>query len=495
MTTVSVVATSPDIGSMSNTSVLNGQSFSAGELPVGNGVQIDVLFHDVSNRLVGVGEAPTLVDIKGDQTTTLTIPVRRPFVYASSGSKLYTFDPTLDPRDAKFQGTLSGLTSPQLAVSVGGARLVVASMNQLQIIDTATHMVMGSPIAVPGMVHDAAPVPGSNRIAVGHSAGISIVDLDSMTVANGAGPSVDKITVGPTTDGHLVAYGLVGRVAPPAGPVEPCTGTSSIISVDVDTPTAATPMALPQAISDLAASPDSAMLFVTLPCSGKVSRLDGTTFTDMSTLERAAILTVAGERIWAAGTHASVPSCSNAAGNPTACTPTAMADCSATGTTIDWVTMGGHLIVQSIPVGGGTPISVDVPEPRETMVSSDDPARQHAQVLRTLAMTPVDLVALPGGQYVGLVTTNTYFITALVDQLSGQMILPCLKATTGDWQLMDMASSTVSERVRTQCALTIGTRPPSTVFPNWECEAAPDGQKPTMGEFTPISVGALFGAR
>src|SRR5690242_9837266 len=116
MTSISVVASSPEIGSISNTSILNGQSFSAGDLPVGNGIQIDVLFHDVSNRLVGVGEAPELVDIVGDKTTQLTIPVRRPFVYASSGTKLYTFDPTLDPRDAKFQGSLAGLTSPQLAV-------------------------------------------------------------------------------------------------------------------------------------------------------------------------------------------------------------------------------------------------------------------------------------------------------------------------------------------------------------------------------------------
>src|SRR5258706_7644957 len=57
MTSVSVVATSPDIGTISNTSILTGQSFSAGDLPVGTGIQIDVLFHDVSNRLVGVGEA------------------------------------------------------------------------------------------------------------------------------------------------------------------------------------------------------------------------------------------------------------------------------------------------------------------------------------------------------------------------------------------------------------------------------------------------------
>ena len=495
MTTVSVVATSPDLGSIANTSVLNGASFSAGELPVGNGVQIDVLFHDVSNRLVGVGEAPTLVDIVGDKTTKLTIPVRRPFVYASSGTKLYSYDPTLDPRDAKFQGVLSGLTSPQLSVSVGGDRLVVASMNQLQIIDTATHMVMGGPIAIPGMVHDAAPVPGSNRIAVGHSAGISIVDLDTMAVSNGSGPSVDKITVGPTTDGHLVAFGLVGRVAAPAGPVDPCTGTSSIISVDVDTPAAATPMALPQAISDLAASPDSAMLFVTLPCMGKVARLDGTTFTTVSTLERAAVLTVAGQRIWAAGAHASVPSCSDGTGAPLSpCPANATSNCpGSAGNTIDYVTTGDHLIVQSIPIAGGTPVQLDVAEPRETMISTDDPARQHAQVLRALAISPLDLVALPGGQYVALVTTNTFYITSLTDGLG--IVLPCLKAQTSDWMLMDMASSSVAQRVRTECKLTTGPHDNNTLFRNWECETAPDGQKPLMGDFTPLSVGALFGAR
>src|SRR5262249_19638020 len=64
LTSVSVVASPPDIGSIPNTSILNGHSFSAGELPVADQVQIDVLFHDVSNRLVGVGEASALVDIK-----------------------------------------------------------------------------------------------------------------------------------------------------------------------------------------------------------------------------------------------------------------------------------------------------------------------------------------------------------------------------------------------------------------------------------------------
>jgi hypothetical protein len=495
MTTVSVVATSPELGSIANTSVLDGQSFSAGDLPVGTGIQIDVLFHDVSNRLVGVGEAPQLVDIKGDEVTKLSIPVRRPFIYASSGTKLYSFDPTLDPRDAKFQGSLAGLSSPQIAVSVGGDRLVVASSTTLQIVDTATHMVTGGPITIPGTVHDAAPVPGTHRIAVAHSAGIAIVDLDTMAVANGAGPSVDRVTVGASTDGRVIAYGLVGRVAPPASPVDPCSGTSSLLAVDVDTPTAATPMTLPQAVSDLAAAPGSPMLFATLPCANKVSRLDGATFVDVATLERAAVLTVSGDRVWAAGTHAASPACSNSVGTEvTPCPTDSTFECPGTaGDTIDYVTAGGHLIVQSIPLAGGMPVQVDVAEPRETMISTDDPARQHAQVLRSLAMTPLDLVALPGSQYVALVMSNTYYITSLVDGFG--IVLPCLKATTSDWLLMDMASSSVAQRVRTECNLVTGPHDSNTIFRNWECEAAPDGQKPTLGEFTPISVGALFGAR
>src|SRR3569623_1297353 len=144
MTSISVVASSPDFGTESRTSILSGRTFTSNPLPIAKNVQIDVLFHDVSNRLVGVGEAPNLIDIVGDKNTTLTIPVRRPFVYASSGTKLYTFDPTLDPRSMKFQGQLTGLTAPQVALSVGGDRLVVASTNQLPNLETAPHTVKGN---------------------------------------------------------------------------------------------------------------------------------------------------------------------------------------------------------------------------------------------------------------------------------------------------------------------------------------------------------------
>lgn len=497
MTSVSVVASSAEIGTQTNTSILDptpgGQSFSAGDLPVGKNIQIDVLFHDDSNRLVGVGEGPNLIDLVGDKTTSLAIPVRKPFIYASSGTKLYSYDPTLDQRAPKFQGLLTGVTAPLFAVSVGGDRLVLASATSLSIIDTATNRVTGSPIMIPGTIKDAATIPSSHRIAVAHSTGISIVDLDSGAVTTGGGVSVDRVTVGPTLDGHVVAYGLISRVAPPVGPVDTCTGTSSLISVDVDTPEAtAMPVALGQAVADIAAAPNAAALFAALPCTGKVARYDNGVFTDVATLPRAAVLTVSGEKLWAAGTKPSVPVCENSQGKTT-CTPTALPDCQATTSVqLAYVTAGASIVIESIPLAGGAATEVDVPEPRETMIATNDPARQHAQVLRALSLQPLDLVALPGGQYVSLITTSTYFITSLGDGVN--VILPCLKTITGDWMLMDMANSSIAQRVRTRCDLSVGT-PTGSEFPTWVCEDAPVGQTPALGEYQPTSVGALFGAR
>lgn len=497
MTSITVAASSPDIGTLTSTSILdkNG-AFSSQALPVATGVQIDVLFHDDSNRLVGIGEAPNLVDIIGDKKTELSIPVRRPFIYASSGSKVFSYDPTLDSRQPKFQSTLAGVTSPQIMVSVGSDRLVVAGTNQLQVIDTATNMVTGSPIAIPGTIHDAAPVPKQHRLAVATTNGIAIVDLDSGAVTMGGSGNVDKVTVGPTVDGHLAATGLVGRVAPPLGPLDPCSGNSSLLAVDVDTPDpSATAQATGQAIADIAAAPDVATLFAALPCANKIAKVDGITFMDFGVLPRASAIAVANQRLWAVGAKPATPTCTNASGAVVTCPANAMSGCSATGTAIVYVTTGSSLVVESIPVAGGMAQEVDVPDQRETIISLQDDAHQHAQVLRTFGLQPLDLVVLPGGQYVSLITKNTYYIAALgTGPPQNAIILPCIEATTGNWLLVDMASASVAQRVRTQCPMPL-VGPSDSIFTDWDCDDPPEGQAPLQGAYMPTSVGALFGAR
>jgi hypothetical protein len=490
MQTITVLAQSPKMDPIANTAVIDkNDHFAAGDLPVGTDIQVDVLLRDFSSRLVGVGEAPQLVSVAGDQATQLSIPVRRPFVYASSGTDLYTFDPSLDPRDPKFQGMLTGLTSPALSVSVGGDRLVVASGSALQIVDTATHKVTGNPIAIPGMVHDAAPVPGARKVAVAHGGGIAIVDIDDGSVTNVSGPSVDRVTVGPAQDGSMAAYGLVGRILPPAGPLDNCSGSSMMVTVPIDSPPASvTATALQQGTSDLAAAPNTPALFATLPCAGKVVRIDGEISKEVA-LERAAVLTIAGGRVWAAGSHAATPVC-----NSGTCSPGDTGTCTSGGRSsgsVAWADPGANLIVESIPLDGtDAPIEINLPERRETMLDKDDPASEHAQVLHPINFEALDLVALPGGQYVSVVTQSTYF-TEEFDS-STLIVLPCLLATTGDWLLIDVASASTAVRVRTDCQLVTGR---ADYFPDWVCADPPGGEGTNGSTYMPTSVGALFGAR
>jgi hypothetical protein len=502
MTTITVLATSPEIDPIANRTVLTGTSFSAGELPVGEDVQINVLLHDVSNRLVGLGEAPELVDIVGDEQTKLTIPMRRPFIYASSGSALYSFDPTLDPRDMKFQGRLQGLTSPDVAVSVGGDLLVVGGASQLQVVDTATHKVTGNTITLPAAINDVAPVPTQKRVVVAHAAGISIVDLATGAVTNAMVGAVDRVAVGPAADGRMVAYGLVGRVEPEAlpPPLGTCTGSSSIVAVFIDDPKTTAPKPLGAAVSAIAASPSAAKpsaaaVFATLPCAGQVARIEGDptgevaqlTLTKLSDLKNAAAVAVQADRVWAVGTEPSSPVCLNGA-----CTASASLACpETTNNRVSYVGGGARIAVQSVPTAGGNATTVVLPERRETMVDLRDSSGQHAQFLHPLSSVPLDLVALPGGQYVSIVMRNNYFIDSTFDGI--QYILPCLKVSSADWILVDMASSSIAQRVRPQCTITNMRQ--GAYFSMWGCDLPPEAERSTQGDYLPISVGALFGAR
>lgn len=500
MTTVTVVLTRAGEQPIATTSVLDGGAFSIGDVALADDVRVEVQLRDVSNRLVGVGEAGEAIDIVSGETTTVTIPVRRPFVYASNGQALFSFDPTLDPTDSQFQGQIAGVSQPQVAVSVDGNRLAIVSRSQLSVLATDTNKLVGQPIALPGSTRDAVAVPGTQKVAVATDQGITIVDVGTGAVASAAVGPVDRVTAGPSGDGRLLAHGLVGRVEPGINPLQTCGGTSSIVTIDVAAPAAAAPRALPEAVSDLAAAPESDALFATLPCSGRVVKLIGdietgnTTFADFAPLPRASVLAVAGGRVWAAGTAPSDPHCTNQFGDPVACQADSPTRCPPSGPTpsnsVDYVESGAHIVVLSIPLAGGMPITLDLPARRETIFDTDDPAKQHAQVLQAFGTVPVDLVALPGGQFVGLVTKSNYYIQQLGS--GATTILPCLDATTADWLLLDLASSSIAQRVRTSCALVVG---PADLFPNWQCDVPPPGERSSFGDYVPVSVGALFGAR
>jgi hypothetical protein len=128
------------------------------------------------------------------------------------------------------------------------------------------------------------------------------------------------------------------------------------------------------------------------------------------------------------------------------------------------------------------------------MIGTDDPAHAHAQILKPLSVVPLDIVALPDGASVAVIAKSSYFITALVDGASGTIVLPCLLATTSDWLVADVASSTTTARVRTRCTITVGPSA-GAFFPTWQCGEVPPAEAPTTGEYDPIAVGAIYGAR
>ena len=498
MTTVTVTATFPGESPLTSTAVIEDARFTASELPIGEDVQLGVVLRDVSNRIVGVGEAGQRIDLVGDEATQITIPVRKPFVYASGASPLVSFDTTIDPRLDAFQGTVANVTNPLFTVSVGGDRLAVVTSTSVLAIATETNAVTGT-IAIPGPPRDATAIPGTRKIAVAHAMGITIVDLDTSTVATAMVGPVDRVTAGPNEAGALFAYGLVGRVPPSElpPPMGACMGgPSSIVAIEVDNPTTRAPKPVGAPLADIAAAPDAARLVAADPCGGQVVRVTGDPTAEVGTLaaekiadiERAAVLTVAGNRIWAAGTDTSVPFCEGPVGGPVGqCSANSAPSCTATPQNdLGYADEGATLIVASISLDGADIVRFVAPDRRETMLDTDDLAQQHAQVLKALSVVPIDLVTLPGGQFVSVIAQSKYFIVALLPDL------PCLEAMAEDWLLFDLASSAVAQRVRTFCD--VAATPVFVDFPNWACGEPPKAEQSRV-QYHPTSVGALFGAR
>jgi hypothetical protein len=506
MTRVTVTATLPGHSPVSTESAIENNAFTAGEVPAGADVQIGVVLKDVSNRIVGVGDAGRPISIARDEPTEVTIEVRRPFVYAPSIDALYTFDPTRDPRDAMFQRKLEGVAAAQLMISVGGDLLAVVSDGQVQIVVSATNAVTGA-ISVPVGVTDAAPVPGTHKIAVAHGSGIAIVDLDTRTMNNVVVGPIDRVTVGPGEDGAMYAYGLVDRVLPLElpKPLAMCSPTavtpSSVVAVNIATLAPSPARSLGQEVSDLAASPDAPKLYATLPCKDSVAQIAGDPafasslmLSDVTPLPRASVLTVAGGRVFAAGTKPAVPRCNRVGG---ACDVNAPIVCREGIKDMEvlgqyaYASEAAQLVIASIPTSGGPALTVELPGRTETVQALADPALELSSVMRALAAVPLDLVALPGNQYVGVITTNRYNATYLAD--AGAVIVPCFNVRASDWLLIDMANASFAQEVRSSCELTVGG---ADYFAEWQCAPPLPGHGPLNNiPYVPQSVGAMFGAR
>jgi hypothetical protein len=495
MTSITLIATGPELA-VANRSAYDGRDFSAGELPYANDVALSVQLHDDANQLVGAGNAGAAIDLTADGAT-VAIPMRRPFVYGASGAVLYAFDPTVDPQDPLSQRVVTGVANPTRVIAIDAKRVVAADAITLTILDTATHRTTGQIIlATVTAISGLARVPGQSMLVVAHDRGISFVDIDSGNVIDALVGPIDQVTVGLSPAGRAVAYGLASRVAPPETPFVPCSGTSTLIAVGVGE-TAGTRATL-DATSAIAAAPAQPGLYAAQPCKQQVARfagdplIEGTilTPTSVAPLPNAALVAVAGDRVWAIGTKPSRAICRSATATTT-CTAQTTYQCPESSTTprLAFVDEGARIVILSVSLAFDAPVSVEAPARIQTFNETEDMAHAHAQVLAPLATIPVDFSVLPDGEHVSVVSRSSFYIESLSDGI--QFILPCLSSTVDDWSLLDVASGAVAQRIRTKCQLVFRT---GAFFASWECADPPPGESPTPDEYTLVDTSALLGA-
>jgi hypothetical protein len=472
MATVTVVAQPFEDDPVETTSVLDGTHFEAGDLPAGEAVAIAVELRDGTSRMVGYGRGDAPVELSADDAIQQRIFVRRPFLYAASATGLFTFDPTRNALDADYQGRLT-TPAPIRAVALGGDELAVVSASAVDVVNTEDHLLGGATVPLAAAPADAAPVPGTRKVVLGVSTGFVIADLETGTATPVDGPPIARVTVGLMADGRAVAYGLVDRVAPPEIDEACSTTVSTIARFDVDNPVLEMYSA-GAGLADIAAGIDAPALVGAAPCLDAVVSLDIETNTTLADLPRAAVVAIQGTRVWAAGTEA--------------------ARIIYDGAIIDYCDDDAIQVLISVDIRGGGPQVVRLPRRRETMIDTDDPAREHAQVMKPLSALPLDLVVLAGGEFVALATRYRFHSSALVQTgpLGNVVVLPQMDATTSDIVLVDGASLTPAQRVRSACTLVAGT---ADIFPNWTCGDATESEQPKFAQYETIALGALFGAR
>ena len=463
MTTVGITEVASDGTSSVTTTPLiqdsTGMHFSAGDVAAGKPLVLSAELHDPSNRLVGYGAVAQAVTPSATDVVSVTLPVRKPIVYVVSDMPIATIDPTRDTTDTKYQGQLG--PTGVVVVPIDGTEIAVVTTSGVQRFATATHQTVGNAIPINfGQPLDAAPVPGQRRIVVGTTSGIAVVDIDGNKVTTFAGSKADRVAVG-VAGGVATAYVLSGRVTPPSG-MGTCGGSSSVFSIAIDSP-GAQPMAIPTGgapLSDVSA--DGAVAFVSNPCAGSVTRVDNGK--SQFSIAGAGVLAVEGNRLWAAGSM------------PPVTTPSPL---------------GARITLESVGVDGSDTHTVQLPPKSELVYYTQDSQQELSIELHADTEIPIDMVVLPSAGQVALITRMDTHRAARGDQFG--TVIPEMLITVYDVVLADTVTGAAT-RIRALCNLQV-INGGNAEFPTWACAVPNESELPAGPEYTPTTVGAVYGGR
>lgn len=441
---------------------VRGEPMDFGEVPIADGVSFELDGVAATGRVVAYGRSAGAVDVTADEVVEVPILVRRPFVYLTGGDQLVAIDATLEPGDAYSSTIDVGGPVSGAAVTGDGADIVVATDTALRLVATATHQLGDAEVPLPGAVVDLAVSADGAWVATTHlvpEPGTSIIDLAALR----AGEVVEAAFVPGTRPGPVaIGGGMVWVLEEPIDNIF-CAGVSSVVAIPVDDPgSPSPPIVLERAAGDLTVDPATGAALVSVGCIGTVVRIAG------PGAEPEAILTVDGlsaltvERgvLWAAG-H------------------------------VDGA--DAHLLVAKMPLSGGEPEILDLPNTEERALAVDLEGNGQSGLLRLAAdlHSAYAIGVLPDGEHVAILDAAVYIGVAAGDAGGGQPVIPAMQMITYEYQLVQLDTGLGAQRLRASCTIEWD---PGALLDDFECARAP-GQDEAPVSFTPGELTAIFGSR
>jgi len=456
----------------------DGASIDLGDLPLADEVWLSAQMRTAQEQLVGFGRAAGPIAIHAEEDSETTIPVRRPLVYlAGAGARLVSLDASI-ANTGTYQGQVAVSGTPVVVADVAGTDVAtITAAGALSYVSTSTHGASELPsAALAATPIDAVATPDGAFLVVGHGGGapqISIVEVATGEVTTAAVPAAaDRVAVTRAGDGGWWAVALLGRATVDTG----CPA-SRLVSFPIDDLETAAVIDAGIGISDVAGDVRAGNVLVADRCGDRILRFDpvsGELDTSTPLMDIPGPTSVAADdgHAWAVGHDRETTT-------DTGAVPDGIIDA--------WLVLG------AVDTAGDAAEVDALPPVVESFVATDldYPDQSVTQELHANEVVAEDLVILPGGQHLGLLTRAVLHGDSVVDPFFG-IIIPQVDVTTREYWLLDAAARVFVQRVRPECTIAVGDCDiPYTC--EWRC--LPDIDPALAGTFSPSGITALFGAR
>jgi len=441
-----------------------GEAVDFGRLPAGDGLAFELMGRTDAARVIAYGRSDAPVDVSRDDSHSVDVRVRRPYVYVAGGQDVLAIDTTLEPGLDYEERVSLGAVTGAVAATPDGAYVVTVAGTDLRMISTASHGLVAQMAVLSAPAVHLAVSPNGRWAVVSHTVsnddmiprGVSIVDLaDLADGGDGAVRFVATGQLGEVVVGNDTAWVLQD---PLAGLT--CKGVSSVVPIELASGTAGIAIDLGGPGADIAASGD--VVYAAMPCDDEVREIRDGVVSETSPLRVAGVsaLTVARGRLWAMG-H------------------------------IDGEF--AHLILASARLDGSDIKMLEMPTLEERAVATELVGPGQDGLIRMTAdlASASDMAVLPDGEHVAILVAAIYVADPIGDAGGGQPIQPRVSMVTFEYQLVQLSTGLSAQRLRTACGISWD---PGALLDVFACAQAP-GQEHTAVNFVPTRLTALFGSR